>query len=83
MSNSKTTTIANLREPLTDLEKSELKEMVLGYGNFAATAKRAGVHVETLRGVITRGYGEKETIKKIRRVFKKAGVKTEIKSTAA
>lgn len=83
MSNRHTTPFTELREPLTSSELVLLKSLVLGYGNFRATAQKAGVHVETLRGVINRGYGERETVNKIRTVLIEAGVKTETKSTAA
>lgn len=69
MSNTETTSIFETRASLTDAELRRIKKMVLGYGNFKATAVKAGLHVETLRGVITRGYGEIETVNKIRQVI--------------
>lgn len=56
-------------EALTPLEIKRLNKMVLGYRNFKSTAVNAGLHVETLRGVIQRGYGLPETIQKIRSVI--------------
>lgn len=69
MSKTETTrSLTEIRASLTDSELRRIKRMVLGYGNFKATAKKADVHVETLRGVLARGYGETETVNKIRKV---------------
>jgi hypothetical protein len=56
-------------EELTASEKRKLKKMVTGYTNFKKTALEAGIHVETLRGVINRGYGAPDTVAKIRSLF--------------
>lgn len=56
-------------EKLRRTELNKLKKIVLGYGKFTATADKAGIHRETLRGIIDRGYGYPETIEKIRKVL--------------
>lgn len=56
-------------EKLSEDELAQLKQMVLGYGNFTKTAKVAKLPNPTLRDVILRGHGEPQTIKKVRRVL--------------
>lgn len=69
MSNETITQSGYVVEKLSPAEKRKLKKIVLGYGNFTATADKAGIHRETLRGIIDRGYGQPETIEKIRKVL--------------
>lgn len=53
-------------EQLTDSELRKLKRAVTGYGKFTQTAEKAGLHPNTLKGVILRGHGVPETIEKVR-----------------
>jgi hypothetical protein len=53
-------------EHLTKSERARLKKMVLGYGNFNKTANRSGLHINTFRNIIDKGYGVPESIQKIR-----------------
>jgi hypothetical protein len=41
--------------------------MNLGYGNFILNARRAGMHINTFRYILDRGYGYSENIEKIRK----------------
>ena len=66
MSNAKSSSTSFTIEKLTASELRRLNKMVLGYGNFKTTAFNAGLHVETLRGILQRGYGAPESIAKIR-----------------
>lgn len=52
------------------LKKSEillLRKANLGYGNLIDNARRAGIHENTYRYVLDRGYGTKHTISLIRK----------------
>jgi hypothetical protein len=53
-------------ERITTKEKSKLRELTLGYGKLRAAAFRAELHENTLRNVIQKGFGEPDTINKIR-----------------
>lgn len=53
-------------ERITTKEKSKLRELTLGYGKLRAAANRADIHENTLRNVIQKGFGEPDTINKIR-----------------
>lgn len=51
---------------LSEEEKQALEERIEGWGWLADSARRAGVHVNTIRNVLKRGYGEAETVNRIR-----------------
>lgn len=52
---------------LTEKEIKALRKLNIGYGNFVANSREAGVHENTYRYIIDRGYGNKENIMKIRK----------------
>lgn len=72
MSNETITQTGYMIEKLNPSELRKLKKMVLGYGNFTATANKIGIHRETLRGIIDRGHGQPDSIEKIRTVLQAA-----------
>lgn len=53
-------------EHLTRQEIARLKKMALGYGKFKRTAAQSGLHVNTFRTILDRGYGIPENVEKIR-----------------
>lgn len=62
-----TTTSEVKRVELTKPEINKLKKMVLGYGNFKATARKVPeLHKNTLRNVIDKGRGSHDAIELIR-----------------
>jgi hypothetical protein len=68
MDSTKTDTLRE-NEYLTRGEINNLKKQVLGYGKFKRMALRLEMPVTTLRDVINKGYGEPDTIVKIRKAF--------------
>lgn len=52
---------------LTEKEIKALRKLNVGYGNFVANSREAGIHENTYRYIIDRGYGNKENILKIRK----------------
>lgn len=63
---------AKLRDDQAPLDANELhllKKLIHGYGWLNDTARKVGVHVNTVRNVIKNGYGKPATIYKIRRVL--------------
>lgn len=64
--NEQTTRADYVIEKFTRAELTKLKQRVLGYGKFKATANQIEIPETTLRSVIQRGYGTPETIAKIR-----------------
>lgn len=54
-------------EHLTKQELGKLKKMVLGYGNFKKISARIeGMHPNTFRNILDKGYGTPENVQKIR-----------------
>jgi hypothetical protein len=51
---------------LTASEKRKLQNLILGYGKLKKHSAKANVHRHTLRNVARLGYGEPETIEKLR-----------------
>lgn len=54
---------------LTDNELEMLKERIEGYGFLADCARRTGLHVNTIRKILEKGYGMADTINKIRNIL--------------
>ena len=54
------------RAELTKQEINRLRKMVLGYGNLQRVADRLGMHRNTVRLILDKGYGKPETIETIR-----------------
>lgn len=50
-------------------ELEELKKCIEGYGWLADSARRTGLHVNTIKKIISRGYGLGETVTKIRNIL--------------
>lgn len=64
----KTTTSWRRRKAfLTEREIKVLRKLNIGYGNFVANSREAGIHENTYRYIIDRGYGNVENINKIRK----------------
>lgn len=61
-----TTETINMIEHLTKSEIAKLNKMVLGYGRFKYTAAKAGLSTNTLRNIISNGYGLSDNVRKIR-----------------
>ncbi len=55
------------QEKLQKREISTLRQLNLGYGNLIANARRAGIHENTYRYILDRGYGTAEMVQKIRK----------------
>jgi len=51
---------------LTAEEIQALEQRIDGYGWLADSARRAGVHTNTIRNIIRRGYGTAEAVNRIR-----------------
>jgi len=61
--------VREIFEVLTDSELRQLEDRVAGYGWLSDTARRAEVHVNTIKKILMKGYGYPETIKKIRNIL--------------
>jgi hypothetical protein len=53
-------------ERLTSSEIKQIRKMVIGYGNFTATAEKTKLSAITFRDIINKGYATPKNIKKIR-----------------
>jgi signal recognition particle GTPase len=53
-------------EHLTKHEINKLSKMILGYGNFKRIASGSGMHPNTFRNILDKGYGTPDNIQKIR-----------------
>lgn len=51
---------------LSPEELEVLQERIEGYGWLVDSARRAGVHVNTIRNIIKRGYGSPDHVNRIR-----------------
>lgn len=70
-------------ERITPKEKAQLRRLVLGYGKLRSAASKAEIHENTLRNVIQKGYGEPDTVKKIRESLLQINIKSNTCQQAA
>lgn len=61
--------VRDVHSKLSINELEDLKKCVAGYGWLADSARRVGIHTNTLKRIIRRGYGLAETVTKIRNVL--------------
>ena len=54
------------QEKLQPEELDQLHQLNIGYGNFINNARKVGLHANTYRVIINRGYGTKRLVYKIR-----------------
>lgn len=56
---------------LSEKEVKALRRLNLGYGNFIANCRTSGLHENTYRYIIDRGYGTTDNVLKIRKTLLK------------
>jgi len=61
--------VRDVHQSLNPSELDQLKKCIEGYGWLADSARRTGLHVNTIKGIISRGYGLAETVNKIRNIL--------------
>jgi hypothetical protein len=70
--NSTTNPTNKIRDIHSALEKDELqllRERVNGYGWLSDSARKVGLHTNTIKGIIRRGYGRPDSVNRIRNIL--------------